>query len=55
MADKVYGVPTLAIGGELFWGADAHDFAMDFLAHPDLFDDREMARLGDLPIGLSRI
>jgi 2-hydroxychromene-2-carboxylate isomerase len=55
MRDRVFGVPTLAIGGELFWGADAHDFAMDFLAHPDLFDDAEMIRLGDLPIGLSRI
>ncbi|SDF92449.1 2-hydroxychromene-2-carboxylate isomerase [Dyella sp. 333MFSha] len=55
MRDQVYGVPTLAIGNELFWGADAHAFAMDYLAHPELFDDSEMTRLGDLPIGLSRI
>jgi 2-hydroxychromene-2-carboxylate isomerase len=55
MHDRVFGVPTLAIGKELFWGADAHGFAMDYLAHPDLFDDEEMARLGDLPVGLSRI
>jgi 2-hydroxychromene-2-carboxylate isomerase len=55
MADRVYGVPTLAIGGELFWGADAHDFAMAYLADPDLLRDPEMTRLGDLPVGLSRI
>jgi hypothetical protein len=55
MQDRVFGVPTLAIGSELFWGADAHAFAMDFLAHPDLFADDEMTRLGNLPIGLSRI
>jgi 2-hydroxychromene-2-carboxylate isomerase len=55
MEDRVYGVPTLAIAGELFWGADAHDFAMAFLADPRLFGDGEMARLGNLPVGLSRI
>jgi 2-hydroxychromene-2-carboxylate isomerase len=55
MRHRIFGVPTLAIGDELFWGADAHAFAMDYLAHPDLYDDGEMARLGDLPVGLSRI
>ncbi|NID05467.1 2-hydroxychromene-2-carboxylate isomerase [Luteibacter jiangsuensis] len=51
---QVFGVPTLAIGDELFWGADAHAFAMDYLADPGLFADGEMARLGDLPVGISR-
>jgi 2-hydroxychromene-2-carboxylate isomerase len=55
MRDRLFGVPTLAIGDELFWGADAHDFAMAYLDNPDLFADGEMARLGDLPVGLSRI
>ncbi len=55
MAQQVFGVPTLAIGGELFWGADAHAFAMDYLAHPGMFEEGEMGRLGNLPIGLSRI
>lgn len=55
MRDKLFGVPTLAIGGELFWGADSHDFAMAYLADPSLFAEGEMARLGDLPVGLSRI
>lgn len=55
MRQQVYGVPTLAIGDELFWGADAHAFAMDYLAHPEMFAEGEMARLGALPIGLSRV
>jgi 2-hydroxychromene-2-carboxylate isomerase len=55
MAQQVFGVPTLAIGDELFWGADAHAFAMDYLAHPEMFAEGEMARLGHLPVGMSRI
>jgi 2-hydroxychromene-2-carboxylate isomerase len=55
MRDKLFGVPTLAINGELFWGADAHDFAMAYLDDPGMFDEGEMARLGELPVGLSRI
>jgi 2-hydroxychromene-2-carboxylate isomerase len=55
MRQQVFGVPTLAIGDELFWGADAHAFAMDYLAHPDLFAEGEMDRLGRLPVGLSRV
>jgi 2-hydroxychromene-2-carboxylate isomerase len=51
---QVFGVPTLAIGDELFWGADAHAFAMDYLADPGLFAEGEMARLGALPVGISR-
>jgi 2-hydroxychromene-2-carboxylate isomerase len=55
MHDKLFGVPTLAINGELFWGADSHDFAMAYLQDPGMFDEGEMARLGELPVGLSRI
>lgn len=55
MRQQVFGVPTLAIGEELFWGADAHAFALDYLADPGQFDEGEMARLGTLPVGLSRL
>ncbi|KJV29679.1 2-hydroxychromene-2-carboxylate isomerase [Luteibacter yeojuensis] len=55
MRDKLFGVPTLVIDGELFWGADAHDFAMAYLDDPGMFAEGEMARLGALPVGLSRI
>lgn len=50
----IFGVPTLAIGRELFWGADAMPMAGAFLADPDLFMTPEMARLKALPIGVER-
>jgi 2-hydroxychromene-2-carboxylate isomerase len=53
-ARGVFGVPTLAIEGELFWGADAMDFAEAFLADPALFRSAEMRRLDSLPVGAAR-
>jgi 2-hydroxychromene-2-carboxylate isomerase len=53
-ARGVFGVPTLAIDGELFWGADAIDFAEAFLADPALFRSPEMQRLDSLPVGAAR-
>lgn len=50
----VFGVPTLSIGDELFWGNDAHEFALDALQHPELLDDPEMQRLKHLPVGIRR-
>ncbi|MGH8082502.1 MAG: 2-hydroxychromene-2-carboxylate isomerase [Lysobacter sp.] len=50
----VFGVPTLSVGDELFWGNDAHDFALDALQHPELLDDSEMQRLKQLPVGVQR-
>jgi 2-hydroxychromene-2-carboxylate isomerase len=54
IAAGVFGVPTLAIGEELFWGADAMPMAEAFLADPDLFRRGEMARLATLPTGIER-
>lgn len=50
----VFGVPTLAIDGELFWGVDAMPMAEAFLADPDLLMRGEMARIVTLPIGAAR-
>ncbi|MGO1072447.1 2-hydroxychromene-2-carboxylate isomerase [Lysobacter sp. CA199] len=50
----VFGVPTLSIGSELFWGNDAHDFALDALQHPERLEDSEMQRLKQLPVGVQR-
>jgi len=50
----VFGVPTLVIGAELFWGHDAVDMALDYLAHPQGFADAEMRRSESLPIGAAR-
>lgn len=54
LAAGVFGVPTLAVDGHLFWGQDAHAFALAALDDPALLADPEMQRLGDLPVGVSR-
>ena len=50
----VFGVPTLAVRGELFWGFDALPMARDYLRTPGMFDQPEMNRLANLPVGISR-
>jgi 2-hydroxychromene-2-carboxylate isomerase len=54
IARGVFGVPTLAIGEELFWGVDATDMAADYVAAGCRYTDPEMARVADLPIGAER-
>lgn len=55
MAEGVFGVPTLSIDGRLFWGSDAHDFALACLRDPDLWEEAEMHRVAHLPVGASRL
>lgn len=50
----VFGVPTFEIDGEFFWGVDATDMVLDYLADPVLLDSPEMARYGTLPVGARR-
>jgi len=54
LAAGVYGVPTLSFDGALFWGNDAHDFAIAALRNPALLDDAEMQRVSALPVGVQR-
>jgi 2-hydroxychromene-2-carboxylate isomerase len=54
VAAGVFGVPTLAIDGELFWGDDATDFAEAFLADRGVLADPEMRRIDTLPIAAAR-
>lgn len=54
IARGVFGVPTLAIGGELFWGADATAMAADFVAAGCRNNDPEYARIALLPVGVAR-
>jgi 2-hydroxychromene-2-carboxylate isomerase len=54
IAAGVFGVPTLRIGTELFWGVDALPMAEAWLADPGLFAAGEMARLATLPVGAER-
>ena len=54
IARGVFGVPTLAIGNELFWGADATAMAADYVAAGCRFVDPEYARVAALPVGAER-
>ena len=54
IAAGVYGVPTLALGDQLFWGNDAHGFALAALRNPEVLADPEMQRVGALPVGVQR-
>lgn len=53
-ARGVFGVPTLVVGGELFWGADATGFVRAFLDDPGILATEEMKRLATLPVGATR-
>ena len=54
IARGVFGVPTLAIGDEIFWGADATQMAADFVAAGQRWTDPEYARVARLPVGAAR-
>jgi 2-hydroxychromene-2-carboxylate isomerase len=54
IARGVFGVPTLLIDDQLFWGVDATDMALDFLAGDPLFDTQEMRRAERLPKSAER-
>jgi 2-hydroxychromene-2-carboxylate isomerase len=53
-AAGVFGVPTLLIRGEVFWGVDAMPLAAAYLQDSDLLARGEMARLASLPTGVTR-
>lgn len=54
IAETVWGVPTFAVDGELFWGADSFPMLLEFLANPALFETPEMRRHATLPTGATR-
>jgi 2-hydroxychromene-2-carboxylate isomerase len=54
IARGVFGVPTLAIVNELFWGADATAMAAEYVAAGCRFVDPEYARVAALPVGAVR-
>lgn len=53
-ARGVFGVPTFVIGEELFWGHDASDMALDYLARPQDFADAAMRAADTIPVGVTR-
>lgn len=54
IAAGAFGVPSFVIGGEVFWGVDATDFALDYLANPALLADPEYRRVAALPAAAER-
>lgn len=54
IARGVFGVPTMEIDSELFWGEDGTDFALAVLDDPALLRDPAMMRLSAVPTGASR-
>ncbi len=50
----IFGVPTLRVDGEIFWGVDCFDFFLAYLHNPDTLHKGEMSRANDLPIGSAR-
>ena len=50
----VFGVPTIEVDGELFWGADSMEFLRAFLADPTTLRNAEMRRLDGLPVAAAR-
>lgn len=54
IARGVFGVPTVVVDGELFWGVDATDMMLDYLAKDLVFDSDEMRRAAVLPVGKAR-
>ena len=54
IAHGVFGVPTLVIGEEIFWGHDALDMALDYLKDPEAFRDAPMRAIEALPVGIER-
>lgn len=55
LAAGVFGVPTLACGGRLFWGHDALPMLRAFLDGDVWFDGPDWAAATDLPAGVRRV
>jgi 2-hydroxychromene-2-carboxylate isomerase len=54
VAQGVFGVPTAVVDGHLFWGVDATDMLLDYIAGQPVFGSAEMRRAETLPIGKAR-
>ena len=50
----IFGVPTLVIDGQLFWGNDSTAMAQAYLANRALFDDPDMRRVDTIPAAVQR-
>lgn len=55
IARGVFGVPTFAVGEQLFWGSDAVEFVSAYLRDPGILATEEMRRAATLPVGVERL
>ena len=49
IARQAFGVPTLVVGPEIFWGNDSTSMAIAYLKDRSLFADPEMQRVEHMP------
>jgi 2-hydroxychromene-2-carboxylate isomerase len=54
IALSVFGVPTFALGSDLFWGEDATPMLLHCIAAPGWLQSDEVRRISDLPVGVQR-
>ena len=54
IAAGIFGVPTFAYEGELYWGDDATALFRHCLAHPEWLRSPDVARLQQVTIGVQR-
>jgi len=54
IAAGVFGVPTLRVGGESFWGNDASPMIDAWLNDRNRFAGAEYRRIANLPVGVER-
>lgn len=54
IAVDIFGVPTIRIDGENFWGVGASDFVMDYLEDPSILVSDAMRHAASLPAAAER-
>lgn len=54
IARGVFGVPTLHVDGENFWGDDATEMCAAYMADPHLFEKGAMAHIAEVEVGVRR-
>jgi len=54
IAQGVFGVPTTAVNGQTFWGVDATDMMLAYLANDAFFSSDEYQNAFALPEGATR-
>ena len=54
IAAGLFGVPSFIVDGEIFWGFDAMDFLLDYLADPGLLRKPAISAADAMPTGPQR-